>query len=73
MRAIDPDDNNRSRKAFRIYLECVLLFELGTNLINEPRFYQLVDEVHRTMEQDAELRLRMEEAGKLLMMPESGR
>lgn len=53
--ALDPDDPNRGRKSFRIFLESVLLVEFGEALINDPQFYQMVDEVQRTMEADPQI------------------
>jgi hypothetical protein len=50
---IDPDDPQRGRKAFRVFLESVLLQELGGQLNADPKFHQLVDDVQRMMEQDA--------------------
>lgn len=66
IRAIDRDDPRRHRKAFRAFLESVLLGQLGIQLINDPAFYSLVDEVHRTMESDLALAPQIEEAGKQL-------
>lgn len=54
--SIDRDDPNRGRKAFRVFLESVLLSHFGEHLINDPKFYQLVDDVQASMEADAELR-----------------
>ncbi|WUR12427.1 hypothetical protein E7V67_022405 [[Empedobacter] haloabium] len=53
VRQIAPDDPGRGRKAFRIFLESVLLAELGEGLNADPRFHQLVDDVQRTLEADA--------------------
>lgn len=55
VKALDPDDPKRERKAFRIFLESVLLNELGAELINDHDFYQMVDQVQETMEQDAHI------------------
>jgi len=52
VKALDPDDPKRGKKAFRIFLESVLLMELGETLINDPSFYQMVDDVQQAMEQD---------------------
>jgi hypothetical protein len=38
VRALDPADPDRGRKAFRIFLESVLLAELGEELINDHGF-----------------------------------
>ncbi len=55
VQAIDPDDPQRHRKAFRVFLESVLLAEFGDNLINDAGFHQLVEDVHSQMESDADL------------------
>lgn len=52
VRHIGADDPARGRKAFRIFLESVLLAELGEELNADPRFHQLVDDVQRTLESD---------------------
>ena len=49
---IAPDDPQRGRKAFRVFLESVLLQELGGQLNVDPKFHQLVDDVQRVLEQD---------------------
>jgi hypothetical protein len=55
VKAIDRDDPDRGRKAFRVFLESVLLGELGESLINDPQFYRVVDDVQRQMEADPEV------------------
>jgi len=55
VQAIDPDDPGRPRKAFRVFLESVLLAEFGSELINDAGFHQLVEEVQLQMEGDADL------------------
>lgn len=67
VQAIDPDDPERRRKAFRVFLESVLLAELGEALINDAGFYQLVDQVQTRMQADAELLRAMDEAADLLL------
>ena len=52
---IDRDDPKRGRKAFRIFLESVLLSHFGEHLINDPKFYQLVDDIQTSMESDPEV------------------
>jgi DNA mismatch repair protein MutH len=49
---IAGDDPERGRKAFRVFLESVLLQELGNGLSTDPRFHQLVDDVQHTLETD---------------------
>ncbi|NRR31450.1 hypothetical protein HSX11_14830 [Oxalobacteraceae bacterium] len=52
VRQIGRDDPNRGRKAFRVFLEAVLLSQFGPDLVNDAKFYQLVDDVQRAMEDD---------------------
>jgi len=52
VRAIDRGDPDRGRKTLRVFLESVLLAELGESLVNDPQFYRLVDDVQRQMERD---------------------
>jgi hypothetical protein len=53
VRQIGRDDPQRGRKAFRVFLEAVLLTQLGEELMNDPRFYQLLDDVQLALETDA--------------------
>jgi len=55
IRAIDTADPDRRRKAFRFFLEATLAAELGGELIDDPAFYRLVDEVQESMNQDTSL------------------
>lgn len=50
---IGRDDPQRGRKAFRVFLEAVLLTHLGEELMNDPRFYQMLDDVQHALESDA--------------------
>lgn len=65
--AVDRDDPQARRKVFRVYLESVLLQELGAALAADPGFTALIDRVQDTMESDAGLREAMEQAGALLL------
>lgn len=69
VRSIDREDPERNRKAFKAFLESVLLGELGMDLINDPAFYRLVDEVQRTMAGDETLSALMDDAGRMLLAP----
>lgn len=70
--AISPDDPNRASKAFRIFLESVLAAEFGIHLINDPRFFTMVEAVQKQMEEDAELKVSIELAmGNLLIKSKS--
>jgi hypothetical protein len=52
---LDKDDPQRGRKAFRLFLETVLLAQFGDQLINDPKFYLLVDDVHAALERDPQV------------------
>lgn len=55
VQALDPADPDRPRKAFRVFLESVLLAEFGSDLINDAGFHRLVEDVHAEMAADPEL------------------
>lgn len=55
IKSINRDDPDRGRKAFRIFLEAILLSHFGENLLNDPGFYQLVDDVQLSMERDPDI------------------
>lgn len=65
--ALSPDDPHRQRKAFRMFLEAVLVQEFGRGRLDENGFDQMVDTVLERMESDAGLNAAMQEAGKLLL------
>jgi hypothetical protein len=65
--AIDKADPDRRRKAFRVFLESVMLDEWGPQLINDPGFHQLVDNVQAQMETRPDLRELMQEAASRLL------
>jgi hypothetical protein len=54
IKQIDRNDSQRGRKAFRVFLESILLASFGEQLMNDPKFYQLVDDVQMSMESDPE-------------------
>jgi len=65
--ALNPDDPGRERKAFRYFLEAALLSDLGSNLINDPKFHQLVDIVQQRMEAQPDLLAASRRAARLLL------
>lgn len=65
--AIDKDDPQSRRKAFRIYLASLLMQEFGAGVANDPGFSSLVDRVQDTMEGDLQLKQSMDQAGDLLL------
>ncbi len=64
---IDRNDPDRERKALRIFLEAVLLAELGAGLAEDPRFQDMLDHVQRQFTEDAELSLAASEAARHLL------
>lgn len=70
VKAIDPDDPQRGRKAFRVFLESVLVAELDESLINDPQFYRVVDDVQRQMEADPQVAASIDAAIRHLMARE---
>lgn len=54
VKSIAPDDPQRGRKAFRIFLESILLSHFGEHLINDPKLYQLIEDIQLAMEKDPE-------------------
>lgn len=65
--SIDVNDPQRGRKAFRVFLESVLLAQFGEQLINDAQFYQMVEQVHTTMEADPQLAAMIEQAIQVLL------
>lgn len=55
VKSLDRDDPQRGRKAFRVFLEAVLLSRFGDHLINDSQFHQLVDDIQGALEADPEL------------------
>jgi hypothetical protein len=64
---IDKDDPDCERKALRVFLEAVLLAELGTELADDPRFQDLLDHVQRQFADNAELNRAASEAARHLL------
>jgi len=67
LKAVDPDDPRRAHKAVRIYLESVLLAELGSDLARDPAFGLMVDDVHEQMSRDPRLAGALAEAASVLL------
>jgi outer membrane protein OmpA-like peptidoglycan-associated protein len=59
---IDKDAPNRGKKAFRVFLEAVLLTQLGEQQINDPKFYQLLDDVQAAIENNPQTRVLVDQA-----------
>jgi len=54
VRQIGRDDPQRGRKAFRVFLEAVLLSHFGPGMVNDPAFHQMVGDIQLAMEGNAE-------------------
>jgi len=55
IQALSRDDPNRRRKALRIFLESLLLEHLGSDLLRDSAFADMVDAVQGQMEADREI------------------
>lgn len=73
VRAIAPDDPDRRKKAFRVFLESVLADELGIHLLNDPAYHRIVEDVYRTMDRNARLAPAIDKAGEYLLQSASKR
>ena len=67
VRALSPDDPQRGRKAFRLFLESVLVQAFGRDRLDDRGFDQMVDAVLQRMEGDPALHEMVHEAGELLL------
>lgn len=61
LRAIDRDDPNRQHAAVRVFIERVLLHELGSELQRSPKFHGIVDDVQRAMQSDEGVKAELQE------------
>lgn len=67
VRTLSPDDPQRQRKAFRLFLESVLVQAFGRDRLDDRGFNQMVDAVLQRMEGDPALHEMVREAGELLL------
>ncbi|MFZ6876366.1 hypothetical protein ACO0LF_30280 [Undibacterium sp. Di27W] len=66
---IPQEDPQRRKKAFRVFLESVLLDELGERLIADPRFFKMVEDIQNQMQADPELATMIEKVTDMLLAP----
>ncbi len=66
------DDPHRGRKAFRIFLEIVLLTNFGEELMHDPKFYQLLDDVQTALEADPATGELVRQATAHLLLKQNG-
>jgi hypothetical protein len=67
VRSLSPDDPQRQRKAFRLFLESVLMQAFSRDRLDDRGFDQMVDAVLQRMESDPQLHAALREAGDLLL------
>jgi len=67
VRALAIDDPHRERKAFRLFLESVLVQAFGRDRLDDRGFDQMVDTVLERMDSDPQLHGALREAGSLLL------
>jgi hypothetical protein len=67
IRSIASDDPQRESKAIRMFLETVLLSEMGQHLVGDPSFSAMVDHVLGELESDPALARACFEAGSVLL------
>lgn len=53
--ALNPDDPRRKQKVVRIFVEATLSWKFGSNLVNDPGFSTLVDDVSEALEGEFDL------------------
>ncbi len=64
---IAADDPQRGRKAFRVFLEAVLLAHFGARVANDARFHQMLDDIQQAMEAEPASRELVEQAVAYLL------
>lgn len=66
-RAIDPNHPDRERMALRVFIEGVLLAELGGHLATEPAFQNVVRDVEDTLFNTQTLQAELKRAARALI------
>jgi uncharacterized membrane-anchored protein YjiN (DUF445 family) len=66
VRALSPDDPQRKETALRVFLESVLLQELGTELANDPSFPEMLQSVQAQMRSDPQISAAADELTEML-------
>lgn len=72
IRGIRADDPHKKQKAVRVFLESVLLSELGAALVNDPGFGRMVDHVQQQFQDDPQLSQAADQAAELLLQSAHG-
>ncbi len=61
VREIEPDNPDRGRRARRIFLESVVAWEFGDELLLDSQLDRLIDSLQQTFETDPELDIQFRE------------
>jgi len=56
IKVVDPDDPDRDKKTIYIFVQTILTWELGENLLKDPNFYELVEKVSELIQSNAGLK-----------------
>lgn len=56
IKVVDPDDPDRDKKTIYIFVQTILTWELGENLLKDPNFYELVEKVSELIHSNAGLK-----------------
>jgi hypothetical protein len=59
---ISGDDPRFKKKVFKVFLETVISAELGSSLVNDPRFDEMIDNIQQQMEADPQLGAMIDQA-----------
>ena len=73
VRGLSPDDPQRQRKAYRLFLESVLVQAFGRERLSDRGLDQMVDVVLQRMESDAQLLAALRQAGDQLLADATAR
>ncbi|MBC3875049.1 hypothetical protein [Undibacterium flavidum] len=61
VKLISRQSPDRRQKAFRIFLENTIAAEIGLDVLSDPLFYQMIEDIQNTMYSDSTLRSLIEE------------
>lgn len=67
VRHLSPQDPERQRKAYRLFMQTVLARTLGRSRFDDMSFTRLLDSVLEQMENDPQLNDQLQQAGQLLL------
>lgn len=66
LKALDIKSENYTRQANRVFLESILLWEFGENIINAPEFHQMLEKINDTISSNNESSCKLSELIKQL-------